>query len=238
MNINLSNEMLIAVQGLIFLLLVAGMLILLLRRQKKTIRTLQQALGEYRDDISGNHLARHLQTEIDNTTAHCQQDTVALQPDLAPADLAIALRYGALQNELSLCQGRQSAQVPWRDQIKGYEELAQKIHEFQRDQQDKSTRALNEIHKEELTAKDIEYQSLDSIRHNLEQQINQLKPLQEFVGIVTLDPSSPQDIEQKLHRALLAICENFPHTEKLRELVYLLHEAYNESLEQRDDVQP
>ena len=224
----MSTEVLIGIQVLVVLLLVIGMLLLLLRRQRKTITQLRGILTEFKDDISGDTLVRHLQLEVDNTTAHCRQETIALKPDLAPEDMAISLRFIALQTELALVQDRVGTNTPWREQIKRYEELAQKIHDLIRARVDHATKILNDAHNDELGEKDQTISQLESVQQDLQQQLKALKPLQSFVHTVTGESFSPQEIEQKLHRALLDICENFGATEKLRELVFLLHEAFND----------
>ena len=236
MALALSTELLIGIQALVFVLLVIGMLILLLRRQKKTIQKLQDILKQYRDDLSGNSLVRHLQKEIDKTTANCKQDTVGLKPDLTPEDMAVALRYSALQNEMALARETLGAPAAWREQIKGYEELAQKIHDIMRARMDQATRTLNDAHNAELADKDKAYQQLDTVRNDLQKQVKQLKPLQDFARAITSGDYAPMEIEQRLHRALLDICENFAGTEKLRELVFLLHEAYNERGARNDNT--
>ena len=223
-----STEFLIGIQVLVFLLLVIGLLALLMRRQKKIIQELQSILTEYRDDISGDTMRAHLKREIDNTTAHCRQDTIALKQDLSPEDMAISLRYSALQAELALMQEDNGAKQHWRDQIKAYEELAHALHEIIRSRVEYGNRILKDAHVDELAAKDHTIGDLQTTRNTLQEQVNQLKPLQSFVRTLTEGNLTPHEIEQKLHRALLDICDNFKGTEKLRELVFLLHEAFHE----------
>ena len=148
-----STEFLIGIQVLVFLLLVIGLLALLMRRQKKIIQELQSILTEYRDDISGDTMRTHLKREIDNTTAHCRQDTIALKQDLSPEDMDISLRYSALQAELALMQEDNGAKQHWRDQIKAYEELAHALHEIIRSRVEYGNRILKDAHVDELAAK-------------------------------------------------------------------------------------
>lgn len=232
----ISTEMLIGIQILVFLVLIIGMLLLLVRRQKKTIAQLQTILTEFKDDISGDSLVRHFQMEIDNTAAHCKQDSVALKPDLSPEDMAISLRYSALQTELALVQDTIGTRAPWREQIKRYEELAQKVQELIQSRVEQATRVLKDAHSDELEDRAKTIQQLEATRNDLQQQIKQLKPLQDFVRTITDGAFAPTEIEQKLHRALLDICENFSGTEKLRELVFLQHEAFNEMGARNDNT--
>lgn len=232
----ISTEVLIGIQVLVFLVLVIGMLLLLVRRQKKTIAQLQAILTEYKDDISGDSLVRHFQLEIDNTAAHCKQDSVALKPDLSAEDMAIALRYSALQTELALVQDTIGTRAPWREQIKRYEELAQRIHEMIQARVEQATRVLKDAHNDELEDRAKTIQQLETTRADLQQQVKQLKPLQDFVRAIVDSSFAPNEIEQKLHRSLLDICENFTGTEKLRELVFLLHEAFHEMGARNDNT--
>lgn len=232
----ISTEILIGIQVLLFLMLVIGMLLLLVRRQKKTIAQLQAILTEYKDDISGASLVRHFQLEIDNTAAHCKQDSVALKADLSAEDMAIALRYSALQTELALVQDTIGTRTPWREQIKRYEELAQKIHDMIQARVEQATRVLKDAHNDELEDRAKTIQQLEATRTDLQQQVKQLKPLQDFVRAIVDSSFAPNEIEQKLHRSLLDICENFAGTEKLRELVFLLHEAFHEMGSRNDNT--
>ncbi len=224
----MSTELLIGIQVTVVLVITISMLLLLLRRQRKTIQQLQSVLTQFKDDISGDSLIRYFQVEIDNTTAHCRQDTIALKPDLPPEDMAVALRFLTLQTELTLIQEQAETQAPWREQIKHYEEVAQKIHELIRNRIDHATKTLNEAHNAELGSKDQVIQGMENVQQDLQRQLKELKPLQDFVYTVTRETLLPAEIEQKLHRALLDICENYSATEKLRELVFLLHETFNE----------
>lgn len=223
-----SLEFLIGIQIVVFLLLVIGLLALLLRRQKKVIQDMQVILMEYRDDLSGNTLMRHLKQEIDNTTAQCRQDTIALKAELSPEDMAVSLRYSALETELLLMQESQHGKPRWRDQIKRYEELAQSIHDIVRARGDHVSQTLQEAHNQTLAEKDQQIQLVSATCQDLQQQLAQLKPLQTFIRSVTEAGLPQNEMEQKLHRTLLDLCDNFDDTEKLRELVFLLHETYHQ----------
>ena len=177
----MTTEILIAIQIFVLLLLAAGMLTVLLLKQRKTIARLQHILTEYKDDISGDSMARFFQAELDNTTAHCRRETVTLQPDLPPEDMAISLRYIALQTELALVQQQAEAKVPWRDQIKPYEELGQKIHELIRARVNHATKTLNDSHNQELEIKDQEIAQLQGVCDDLQGKLNALKPLRDLI---------------------------------------------------------
>lgn len=224
----MSTEVLIGIQLLVIMLLGIGMLIFLVRRQRKTINQLQRILTEVKDEISGEGLVRHLQLEIDNTTAHCKQDTIALRPDLEPEDMALSLRFIALQAELALIQDTIGSKAPWREQIKRYEELAHTLQELTKSRIEQTTRIIKEAHSEELAARDTALADLDAKLTRANSQLKSLKPLQDFVANTSGTDMTPAEAEQKLHRALLDLCENFPNTEKTRELVYLLHEAFHD----------
>ena len=81
----MTTEILIAIQIFVLLLLAAGMLAVLLLKQKKTIARLQQILTEYKDDISGDSMARFFQAELDNTTAHSTLHRLANRACPGPA---------------------------------------------------------------------------------------------------------------------------------------------------------
>lgn len=224
----MSTEVLIGIQLLVIMLLGIGMLVFLVRRQRKTINQLQRILTEVKDEISGEGLVRHLQLEIDNTTAHCKQDTIALRPDLEPEDMALSLRFLALQAELALIQDTIGGKAPWREQIKRYEELAHTLQELTKSRIEQAARILKDAHSDELAARDTALADLDAKLTRANSQLKSLKPLQDFVANTSGVDMTPAEVEQKLHRALLDLCENFPNTEKTRELVYLLHEAFND----------
>lgn len=224
----MSTEVLIGLQFLVVMLLAIGMLVMLVRRQKKTISQLQAILTDVKEEISGEGVVRHFQLEIDNTTAHCKQETIALKPDLAPEDMAISLRFIALQTELALVQDTIGTKAPWREQIKRYEELANTIQEIIRNRVDYAAGILKAAHNEELDARNTAYTELESRFKNAQAQLKNLKPLQDFVTNTTGTDLAPTEIEQKLHRALLDLCENFANSEKLRELIFLLHEAFHD----------
>ena len=120
--------------------------------------------------------------------------------------------------------------MPWRDQIKPYEELGQKIHELIRARVNHATKILNDSHNQELQIKDQEIAQLQGVCDDLQSKLNALKPLRDLIEDATSNASETQALEQQLHRALLAICENYDHTEHLRELAFLMHEAYNNAV--------
>ncbi|HVL00458.1 MAG TPA: hypothetical protein VM553_11635 [Dongiaceae bacterium] len=224
----MTTEMLIGIQVLAVLLLGIGMLLLLLRRQRKTIAELESILTTFKDDLSGDTVLRFLNDEIDLTTAHCSQDAVDLKTDMSPEELAVGLRFHALRMEHSLLQERANAEIPWRDQIKRYEGLASKVLDQMRARLDQSTKTLNDVHNRDLAVKDQIINELSALRDDQKRQLQNLKPLQDFISAATIGVQTPLAMEQLLHRALLGLCENFPGSEKLRELVFLMHESFNE----------
>lgn len=229
---SLSTEFLIGLQFVVLLALAVIMLLILLFRQKKTIARLQAILTAYKDDISGESLARYLAEEIDITTAHSSKNAVALNAELAAEEMGAALRFHALRTELSLLQAKAETEtdLPWREQIKRYEPFSGKINDLMRNRIDQTTRSLNDVHAQELSARDQTLSELTQQRNDQAAQLKKLKPLQDFIQSATTLELSPPELEQLLHRTLLSLCENFTGSEKLRELTYLLHEAFNETV--------
>ncbi len=227
----MSLEMLVLLQLCVALLIGAVILVLILRRQKQTIQKLQDILFDVKDELSGEALLKHLQLEIDNTTAHCRQQTIALTGDLSEEDLAITLRFNALSSELDLAKSLGGEKkLPWRDHIKGYMDLVSEINRFNNERIENSARILNEVHQEELDIKNSTIEALNAEKLKLSQQVEDLKPLQNFIKLSTdSNNSSRIELEQAMHKALLSLCENFPNSEDLRELVFLIHESFNES---------
>lgn len=225
----MSTELLIALQFIMILVIAVIMLLLILLRQKNTINQLKQILTDVKDDISGNNLTGYLQLEIDDTTAHCKQETIVLKPDLAPEDMAISLRYLVLQAELALIQDHVGSEnTPWREKIKNYVLLSEKVTDIIKQRIDHATKTLNESHNKEIAEKDENITALEELKQEHQKRLADLKPLQEFIDISGQDDISRNELEQSLHKALLSICENFSNTESFRELVFLIHEAYNE----------
>ena len=226
----MSTELLIILQLGLVLLIAVIMMALIIRRQRQTIRKLQAILTDVKDDISGEGMCRHLQREMDSTTAHCRQETIALKPELEPEDMAISLRFIALQSELSLLQDHVgSGNTPWRETIKHYVELATLITDLIKARVDHATRTLNETHNKELALKDSDIQTLNDENAGQQKQLNALQPLKTAIEFAIKTDGSQREIEQEFHKALLAICENFDNTENLRELVFLMHEAFHEN---------
>jgi len=227
---NMSTEFLIAIQAFFAVITAIVILLLIIRRQKKTINQLKDILTTVKEDISGENLTGYFQIEIDNTTAHCAQETIALRPDLPPEDMAISIRYLVLQAELALIQDHVGASnTPWREQIKNYIHLAEKITDLIKARVDNATKTLNESHNEEISTKDEAIARLESEKQDSLEQLNNLKPLVVCLESAAQSDIQRNDLELQLHKALLGICENFNNSENLRELVYLLHEAYHES---------
>ena len=88
---------------------------------------------------------------------------------------------------------------------------------------------LSEVHAEEINTKNAIIETLSKQKHALDEQLASLKPLSEMIGEITDESDSRHDLELKLYKALLALCENVEHSEKLREVVFLLHESFHTS---------
>ncbi|RLT93501.1 hypothetical protein [Ketobacter sp.] len=226
----MSTELIITIQVVFALIVAIVILLLITRRQKQTITQLKDILTSVKEEISGENLTGYLQMELDDTTAHCAQETVALRPELSAEDMAISLRFMVLQAELALVQDRVgSARTPWSEKIRNYIGLAEKVLELSKARVDHATKTLNDTHNEELAAKDESITALETEKRILQEQLDNLKPLVTCLQSAAETEQPRNDLELKLHKALLGICENFPNSEQLRELVYLLHEAYYES---------
>ncbi|RLT99858.1 MAG: hypothetical protein D9N11_14115, partial [Ketobacter sp.] len=226
----MSTELLIVIQAAFAAIVAIVILLLIIRRQKQTIGQLKDILTTVKDEISGENLTGYLQIELDDTTAHCAKDTVALRPDLSAEDMAVSLRFMVLQAELALVQDHVGTKhTPWREKIKNYVNLAEKVLELSKARVDHAAKTLTDTHNEELAAKDQSLAALEEEKQDLQKQVDNLKPLVSCLDSAADDDLSRNELELKLHKALLGICENFPNSEALRELVYLIHEAFHES---------
>lgn len=210
--------------GQIALVLLAGNVFLGLyaRRQKKIVEHLQSILLEYQADMSGDTLVRYLQLSLDDTTAHCGQDTIALKPDAEPDQMAISLRHHALAAELAQVQSYNGELSPWKTAIAPYVELAQTIHEH--------IQGIPESVKAQLIPKidNLENQ-LAEAKSLYEQTKNHLDNYKQLEGVYKeagKDDVDKQQLEIQLHHALLALTENIENVESLREVIYLMHEGY------------
>jgi uncharacterized protein YoxC len=234
----MSTELLIGIQAALVIITVMIILLLIIRRQKQTINKLKEILTTVKDDISGQNLTGYLQLEIDNTTAHCREETVALKPELMPEDMAIALRYIALEAELTSIQSHiESNNTSWREQIKRYVTLAEQITEIIKARIDNATKTLNELHNEELNTKNANIADLETQNKTASDQLDLLKPLVTCMESASSGDVSRPDLELQLHKALLSLCENFDDSEDFRELVYLIHEAFHASHSSSDTNQ-
>lgn len=225
----MQTEILIALQVVVVLIIAIVVLILIMLRQKSIINQLKTILTSVKDDISGENLTGYLQTELDETAAQCKQDTVELKPDLEANDMAIALRYLALQAELNLLLNNESdAPRAWREKIEKYVALAEHTTTIIKQRVDHATKTLNSSHNQELAEKDAKIAELEQLQQHLELQIKELEPLKSFIATSSEEGLSRNELEQSLHKALLSICENFADSGNFRELVFLIHESYNE----------
>ena len=212
----MSTELLIVIQAAFAAIVAIVILLLIIRRQKQTIGQLKDILTTVKDEISGENLTGYLQIELDDTTAHCAKDTVALRPDLSAEDMAVSLRFMVLQAELALVQDHVGTKhTPWREKIKNYVNLAEKVLELSKARVDHATKTLTDTHNEELAAKDQSLAALEEEKQDLQKQVDNLKPLVSCLDSAADDDLSRNELELKLHKALLGICENFPNSEAL-----------------------
>jgi len=230
-------ELLILAQLAFFFVLAVVFLILLLRRQKKTIARLQLMLTDYQEDASGETFIKQLQLAIDDTTAHCAQETITLRPDATAEDQAVSLRYAALTYELRFLQSNNGEVTPWRTIIQPYTELARLYYDHIQSIPDK----VKVKFKGQMADMDKEHQRLEVNIKQLSSDLKQLSPIQDFFKQEFDDTASKQDIELSLHNALVSLCDTVDHAEGLREVVYLIHEAYydhSNSTSESTTVQP
>ncbi len=215
-------ELLILAQVAFFFVAAVVFLALLLRRQKKTIARLQLMLTGYQEEASGETLIKQLQLAIDDTTAHCAQETITLRPEATAEDQAVSLRYAALTYELRLLQSNNGEVTPWRTIIQPYTELAKLYYDHIQSIPDK----VKVKFKGQMADMDKEHQRLEDNIKQLSSDLKQLAPIQEFFKQEFDDTASKNDIELSLHNSLVALCDTVEHAEGLREVVYLIHEAY------------
>ncbi|OUR87970.1 hypothetical protein A9Q81_25015 [Gammaproteobacteria bacterium 42_54_T18] len=217
-------ELLIFVFAQVACFFVAAVVILalLLRRQKKSISRLQLMLAGYQEEASGETLIKQLQLAIDDTTAHCAQETITLRPEATAEDQAVSLRYAALTYELRLLQSNNGEVTPWRTIIQPYTELAKLYYDHIQSIPDK----VKVKFKGQMADMDKEHQRLEGNIKQLSGDLKQLSPIQDFFNQGFDDTASKNDIELSLHNSLVALCDTVEHAEGLREVVYLIHEAY------------
>ncbi len=230
-------ELLILAQVAFFFVAAMVFLALLLRRQKKTIARLQLMLTDYQEDASGETLIKQLQLAIDDTTAHCAQETITLRPEATAEDQAISLRYAALTYELRFLQSNNGEVTPWRTIIQPYTELAKLYYDHIESIPDK----VKVKFKGQMADMDKEQQRLEDNVKQLSGDLKQLAPIQDFFKQEFDDTASKNDIELGLHNALVALCDTVDHAEGLREVVYLIHEAYydhDNSTSESTTIQP
>ncbi len=230
-------ELLILAQVALFFVLAVVFLILLLRRQKKTIARLQLMLTDYQEDASGETLIKQLQLAIDDTTAHCAQETITLRPEATAEDQAVSLRYAALTYELRFLQSNNGEVTPWRTIIQPYTELATLYYNHIQSIPDK----VKVKFKGQMADMDKEHLRLEDNIKQLSGDLKQLAPIQDFFKQEFDDTASKNDIELSLHNALVSLCDTVDHAEGLREVVYLIHEAYYDhgnSTSESTTVQP
>lgn len=224
----MTTELLIALQFIMVFFIATVMLTLILLRQKKTISQLKQILLHIKGDISGDNLTSYLEQEMHNTASHCQQDTVTLKPDLPAEDMAIALRHRMLQVELEMAANHVPDQPEtWDKQISPYLDLANQITSLIKDRVNNATKTLNESHNVEMKAKQNEVDTLAQEAESLFKQVEALSPLENLFLKSEDHGGNKIELEQKLHKALLALCENYSNSEEIREVIFLIHESYH-----------
>ena len=199
-------------------------LVLFLRRQKKTIERLQSMLSTYQEEMSGETLIKHLQLAIDDTTAHCAQETIELRPEGTAEDQAVSLRYSALTYELRMLQSNNGEATPWRTIIQPYNELAAVYFNHIKSIPEKVTVKF----KGQMADMDKEQRRLEEESKGLQEELRKLGPINDFFKQEFDENVSKNEVELSLHNALVALCDTVDHAEGLREVVYLLHEAYYE----------
>ena len=230
-------QLLILAQVGFFFVVAVVFLALLLRRQKKTIERLQLMLTDYQEDASGETLIKQLQLAIDDTTAHCAQETITLRPEATAEDQAVSLRYAALTYELRFLQSNIGEVTPWRTIIQPYTELAKLYFDHIQSIPDK----VKVKFKGQMADMDKEQQRLEDNIKQLSGDLKQLAPIQDFFKQEFDDTASKNEIELSLHNALVSLCDTVDHAEGLREVVYLIHEAYYDhgnSTSESTTVQP
>ncbi|MBV1922108.1 MAG: hypothetical protein KUG73_15625 [Pseudomonadales bacterium] len=230
-------ELLILAQVAFFFVAAMVFLALLLRRQKKTIARLQLMLTDYQEDASGETLIKQLQLAIDDTTAHCAQETITLRPEATAEDQAISLRYAALTYELRFLQSNNGEITPWRTIIQPYTELAKLYYDHIESIPDK----VKVKFKGQMADMDKEHQRLEDNIKQLSGDLKQLAPIQDFFRQEFDETASKSELELGLHNALVSLCDTVDHAEGLREVVYLIHEAYydhSNSTSESTTIQP
>lgn len=239
----MSLTLLIAAQFVLVMAIAIAMLLLVIRRQKKTIQQLKSILTTVKDDISGEDQSRYLQLEIDDTTAHCRQDTVAISAELEAVDMAISIRFASLQAELALMQDRVgSTNTPWREKIKAYNVLAETLCSSIQQQLEKMRNTLTEVHAEEMGRKQARLDEAETQLADIKHQWEPLKPLFTLLkavpGDATASPPSRDELELQLYQSLLGLCETLDNSEALREVVFQLHEGFNSAPQNSQQAKP
>jgi len=217
-------EILIIAQVALIFIVAIVVLVLCSRRQKKTIARLQSMLSGYQEEASGETLIKQLQLAIDDTTAHCAQETIELRPDSSAEDQAISLRYSALTYELRHLQSNNGEVSPWRTIIQPYNELAAIYFKHIESIPEKVTIKF----KGQMADMDKEQRRLEEESKELKSELAKLAPISDFFKQEFDEDVSKNEVELSLHNALVALCDTVDHAEGLREVVYLLHEAYYE----------
>lgn len=209
--------------GLLFIVLIV-LLALYARRQKKAVLHLQDTLRELKEELSGETLARYLQSSLDDCRTHAKSDSVSLNPEADLDSQALALRYQGLAAELGNLQSFNGELTPLQTALKPYLASAEIYQQHLRNKCDK-VRVDAESDQTRLNHR------IDELAEQLkaqEQKLRTLRGLTSAFDAFNTTELSKDDIELQLHTALLEYCDTMSNPAPLREIVYLLHEAYQE----------
>ncbi|PCJ45692.1 MAG: hypothetical protein COA99_04280 [Moraxellaceae bacterium] len=215
-------EILILAQLVIAPIIVIIFLALFLRHQKTTIAKLQTRLNNFQEEANTEALINYLQLAIDDTTAHCAQKSIDLDPETSAEDQAISLRYEALKYELDLLQLNKGEVTPWRTIVKPYTELATTYCDYIESIPEKVTIKF----KGQMAEIDKEQQRLEAEINRMRDELEKLAPMQKFFTEGFDEDASKSEIELGLHNALVALCDTVDDAGEIREVVYLIHESY------------
>ncbi|PIE41631.1 MAG: hypothetical protein CSA49_02475, partial [Gammaproteobacteria bacterium] len=199
-----TTTLVITGQAALLLISVIIFLAFYARHQKKAVARLQALLCEYRDDITGENLTRYLQQAVNETIMNCNQETIALQPDAEPAQLAISLRHETLSAELELLQAHRGEQPPWEKVISPYTDLAHQLYAHME--------KIPDTVKSQFVPKinQLENQLVDekSAHEQTKNQLERFKKLENAFHQATQTGTTKQQIEAQLHCALAELAEH------------------------------
>jgi len=225
-------ETLILSQITLVLLIATIFLTLYVRRMKKTILRLQAMLVDYKEEISGESFIRYLQLSVDDTTAHCSQETIDLIPNSPIEDQAISLRYHALSSELQLVQTYNSRLSDWRVAIEPYQSIAERYNTYIQSIPEK----VEAKFKTQVADMEKDYQRVSAEVEAAQKELKGLKPISSFFNQPFEEDTDNTEIELSLHNALISLCDTIDDPAKLREVIYLIHESFHQGDSQPVEV--